>query len=132
MPTTPNPYRQNLSRQAANYVALTPLSLLEWAADVFPGKLAVIHGDLRLTWSRYRERCHRLGSALRAIEQTCNHWPASNGGRSSGCKKRSALGRTIKVKVRSPCSSSATTTVQVRCAGSKERWLISTFSWHSV
>ena len=68
MPTTPNPYRQNLSRQAANYVALTPLSLLEWAADVFPGKLAVIHGDLRLTWSRYRERCHRLGSALSRLD----------------------------------------------------------------
>ena len=68
MPTIPNPYRQDLSRQAANHVALTPLSLLEWAADIFPEKLAVIHGDLRLTWAQYRERCHQLGSALSRLD----------------------------------------------------------------
>lgn len=36
MPTSPNPYRQNLNRNPANYVPLTPVSLLEWAADVYP------------------------------------------------------------------------------------------------
>lgn len=66
MPTSPNPYRQDLSRQAANHVPLTPLSLLEWAADVFPDKVAVIHGELRLTWGQFRARCHQLGSALAA------------------------------------------------------------------
>ncbi len=66
MPTSPNPYRENLSRRPANHVPLTPLSLLEWAADVFPDKVAVIHGDLRLSWDQFRVRCHRLGSALAA------------------------------------------------------------------
>ena len=44
----------------------------------------------------------RLGSALSAMEQTCSHWLAANAGKSSDVKKRSALGRTIKVNVRSP------------------------------
>lgn len=68
MPTSPNPYRQDLSRRAANHAALTPLSLLEWAADVFPEQIAIIHGDLRQTWATFRGRCHQLGSALAAID----------------------------------------------------------------
>ncbi|RIK99261.1 MAG: acyl-CoA synthetase [Burkholderiales bacterium] len=66
MPTRPNPYRQNLDRNAANYVPLTPISLVRWAADVFPDRCAAIHGSLRLTWSQMLERARRLASVLAA------------------------------------------------------------------
>ena len=65
MPTTPNPYRA-FTREAANHVPLTPLSLLSWAADVFPDQPAVVHGDFRLDWRGLRDRCQRLGAALAA------------------------------------------------------------------
>src|SRR5688572_7983634 len=68
MPTDPNPYRQDLDRNPANYAPLTPLSLLEWAADVYPDHLAVIHGPLRRSWAEVRERARRLASLLAARE----------------------------------------------------------------
>jgi fatty-acyl-CoA synthase len=67
MPTHPNPYRQGLDRNPANHVPLTPLSLLEWAADVYPARCAVVHGPLRRTWSEVRERSRRLASRLAAM-----------------------------------------------------------------
>ncbi len=63
---SPNPYRQDLDRNDANYVPLTPLSLVEWAADVFPGRCAVIHGPLRYDWSQMMARARRLASVLAA------------------------------------------------------------------
>ena len=66
MPTSPNPYRLDLDRNPANYVPLTPISLLEWAADVYPARCAVIHGGLRLTWAQVFERARRLASVLAA------------------------------------------------------------------
>ncbi|MCO5099321.1 MAG: acyl-CoA synthetase [Burkholderiaceae bacterium] len=68
MPTSPNPYRQDLDRNAANHVPLTPISLVSWAADVFPDRCAAIHGTLRLTWSQMLERARRLASVLAARE----------------------------------------------------------------
>ena len=59
-----NIYRQNLERDRANYAPLTPISLLERSAQVYPDKTAVIHGDRRFTYAQFRERCHRLASAL--------------------------------------------------------------------
>ncbi len=64
MPTHPNPYRQDLDRNAANHVPLTPISLVEWAADVYPDRLAVVHGRLRRSWSEVLARSRRLASAL--------------------------------------------------------------------
>ena len=66
MPTHPNPYRQGLDRNAANHVPLTPVSLVEWAADVFPERCATIHGPLRYSWSQMLARARRLASALAA------------------------------------------------------------------
>ena len=66
MPTRPNPYRQDLDRNPANHVPLTPISLIEWAADVYPGHCAVVHGDLRRSWAELYERARRLASALAA------------------------------------------------------------------
>jgi fatty-acyl-CoA synthase len=57
-------FDQDLDRRAANYAPLTPLSFLAWAAHVYPGKPAVIHGDRTFTYAQLYTRCRRLGSAL--------------------------------------------------------------------
>ena len=53
-----------LEKNAANFVALTPLSFLNRARDVFPDKLAVVYGDHRVTYRQYHERCTHLASGL--------------------------------------------------------------------
>ncbi|MEI7446341.1 MAG: acyl-CoA synthetase [Burkholderiales bacterium] len=68
MPTHPNPYRQGLDRTPANHVPLTPLSLLDWAADVYPDRLAVVHGPLRRTWAEVRARARALAARLAAMD----------------------------------------------------------------
>jgi len=64
MTPKPNPYEQNLDKNAANYAPLTPLTFLERAAYVYPDRVAVIHGKRRYSWSEIYARCRRLGSAL--------------------------------------------------------------------
>ncbi len=68
MPSHPNPYRQGLDRNPANCVPLTPISLIEWAADVYPERCAVVHGPLRRSWRELYERSRCLAGALEAIE----------------------------------------------------------------
>lgn len=53
-----------LGRVGANYRALTPSDLLEWAARTYPDRPAVVHGDLRLSYRVFRDRCRRFASAL--------------------------------------------------------------------
>jgi fatty-acyl-CoA synthase len=57
-------YSQGLYKNEANHLPLTPLHFLDRTADVFPNRVAVIHGELRQTWAQTRERCYRLASAL--------------------------------------------------------------------
>ncbi len=57
-------FEQDLPRNAANHAPLTPLAFLERTAEVYPERLAVIHGDLRRTWSEVDHRCRQLASAL--------------------------------------------------------------------
>ena len=57
-------YQQGLDRNAANYTPLTPVSFLSKAAEVYPERVAVIHGRVRRTWSETYARCRRLASAL--------------------------------------------------------------------
>lgn len=59
-----NPFDQNLDRQAANYVPLSPLSFLPRTAAVFPEGTAVVHGMTRYSWAEAYGRCKRLASAL--------------------------------------------------------------------
>ena len=61
-----NPYTIDLDKNAANYQQLSPLQFLQRAAEVFPDHTAVIHGQLRLPYSAFYERCRRLASALSA------------------------------------------------------------------
>ncbi|WP_299024752.1 AMP-binding protein [uncultured Sulfitobacter sp.] len=53
-----------LEKCAANYVALSPLSHLRRAADVFAQREAVVYGDHRVTYAQYHARCTQLASAL--------------------------------------------------------------------
>jgi fatty-acyl-CoA synthase len=59
-----NPYDVDLEPRPANHVPLTPLSFLARAAAVYAKKTAVIHGDWRLSYWEFRERCLRLATAL--------------------------------------------------------------------
>jgi len=61
-----NPYNVELDKNAANFTPLSPLSLLARTAYVYPGRIAVIHGDVRFNWSEVYARCRRLASALKA------------------------------------------------------------------
>src|SRR5262245_1397122 len=57
-------FDRDLDRTGANSTPLTPLSFLAWAAHVYPGKTAVIHGDHAFTYAEFAARCRRLAGAL--------------------------------------------------------------------
>jgi fatty-acyl-CoA synthase len=58
------PYDNDLDRNPANFQPLTPLTLLERAASVFPDQLAIVHGPLRRTYADFYARSRKLASAL--------------------------------------------------------------------
>ena len=60
-------YDQHLDRNAANFVALSPVSFVERSAEVFADLPAVVHGARRYTWAQTRDRSARLAAALRAL-----------------------------------------------------------------
>jgi fatty-acyl-CoA synthase len=60
----PKKYEVDLDQNEANFVSLSPLSFVRRTAEVFPDRVAVIHGDTRFTWSEAYARCRRLASAL--------------------------------------------------------------------
>ena len=67
-PSTPtSPYDTGLDKNAANFVALSPVSFVERSAEVFGDLPAVIHGKRRHTWRELRDRSARLAAALRAL-----------------------------------------------------------------
>ena len=55
-----------LERNAANYVALTPLSHLRRAADVFARREALVYGSTRRSYADYAQRVTRLAASLAA------------------------------------------------------------------
>ena len=57
-------YDQHLDRNAANFVALSPVSFVERSAEVFGDLPSVVHGARRYTWAQTRERSARLAAAL--------------------------------------------------------------------
>lgn len=54
----------NLPRNRANFVPLSPVSFLERAAMIYPDKIAVRHGRLAYTYREFEARARRLASAL--------------------------------------------------------------------
>jgi fatty-acyl-CoA synthase len=60
------PPQVGLERNRANFAALTPVAFLRRSAEVYPGKVAVIHGDRAYTYSEFEERCRRFASCLAA------------------------------------------------------------------
>ncbi|HEU4644165.1 MAG TPA: acyl-CoA synthetase [Burkholderiales bacterium] len=53
-----------LKSGAANFQVLSPIVFLPRAAEIYPERIAVIHGDTRITYARLFERAKRLASAL--------------------------------------------------------------------
>jgi 3-(methylthio)propionyl---CoA ligase len=59
-----HPYETGLGKNPANYVPLSPIGFLRRSAQVYPNRIAVIHGKRRYTWREAQQRCRRLASAL--------------------------------------------------------------------
>ena len=57
-------FDQDLPRNEANFAPISPLSFIERTAEVYPDRLAIVHGDLRQTWAQTYARTRRLASAL--------------------------------------------------------------------
>jgi len=57
-------YDSDLDKNAANYLALSPMSFIRRAAAVHPDRVAIVHGDWKITWAGAYTRARRLASAL--------------------------------------------------------------------
>ena len=57
-------YGAGLDKVPANFQPLTPLVFLERSAATFPDRIAIIHGQSRVTYREFYARCRRLASAL--------------------------------------------------------------------
>ncbi|MCF3933675.1 AMP-binding protein [Acuticoccus sp. M5D2P5] len=57
---------RGLHRQDANIAAITPLHFLGRTAEVFPDRIAVIHGEQRMSWAELDRRARRLAAGLKA------------------------------------------------------------------
>ena len=54
----------DLAPGAANYAALSPIVFLARAAEIYPRRVAVVHGAARISYAGFYERARRLASAL--------------------------------------------------------------------
>ncbi len=57
-------YDQHLDRNSANHAPLSPLGFIARTAEVYPERLAVVHGTLRRNWGETYARCRQLASSL--------------------------------------------------------------------
>src|SRR4029434_5303390 len=57
-------FRIGVGRAAANFAALTPLGFLPRAASIYPDRVAMLHGDRRITYREFDLRTRRLAGAL--------------------------------------------------------------------
>src|SRR5262245_17365405 len=53
-----------LGRTAANFASLSPMAFLPRSAAIHPDRVAVIHGDRRITYRDFHGRALRLAGAL--------------------------------------------------------------------
>src|SRR6478735_3121892 len=54
------------SMSAVSHAPLTPLRFLERSAEVYPGKVAIVHGGRRVTYREFAGEATRLARALQA------------------------------------------------------------------
>ena len=57
-------FDQDLPQTPANHAAISPLSFIERTAEIYPQRLAIVHGDVRQDWGTTYRRCRQLASAL--------------------------------------------------------------------
>jgi fatty-acyl-CoA synthase len=57
-------FDQDLPQTPANHAPISPLSFIERTAEVYPHRLAIVHGDLRQDWATTYRRTRQLASAL--------------------------------------------------------------------
>jgi fatty-acyl-CoA synthase len=57
-------FDQDLPQTPANHAAISPLSFIERTAEVYPHRLAIVHGGSRQDWATTYRRCRQLASAL--------------------------------------------------------------------
>ena len=62
-----NNYEQNLDKNDANFVPLTPLTFLERVKDIYPNYEALVYEKRSYTWSDVYRRCTKFASALEKI-----------------------------------------------------------------
>jgi fatty-acyl-CoA synthase len=60
-------YATGLDRGPANFAVQSPIQFIERAATAYPNKVAVIHGELKRSWSQTYQRCKMLASALQKL-----------------------------------------------------------------
>jgi len=53
-----------LAKNDANYVPLSPLSFLHRTADIYPEHESLVYNETRYTWAETRQRCLRVASSL--------------------------------------------------------------------
>ena len=59
-------YDIDLDQNEANYTALSPISFLRRAAQIYPHRTAVVYGERRLSWGELWRRCVAVSGALTA------------------------------------------------------------------
>ncbi|WP_282608327.1 acyl-CoA synthetase [Pelagibius sp. Alg239-R121] len=64
MPGEVSIFERGLGANPANFEPLSPVSFLRRAAQVYPDKIAVIHGEQRFTYREFHQRSCRLASSL--------------------------------------------------------------------
>tara|TARA_B100001123_G_scaffold163326_1_gene188177 strand:+ start:4275 stop:5909 length:1635 start_codon:yes stop_codon:yes gene_type:complete len=57
-------FENNLDKNPANFIELSPITFLERIKDVYPNEEALIYGDRKYTWRQTYERCIKFASAL--------------------------------------------------------------------
>ncbi len=57
-------FNHKLGKNTGNYASLSPISLIAWAADVYPDRSALVHANQSQTWAETYTRCRRFASAL--------------------------------------------------------------------
>ena len=57
-------FENNLDKNSANFIELSPITFLERIKDIYPNEEALIYGDRKYTWKQTYERCIKFASAL--------------------------------------------------------------------